>query len=309
MPSRALPSLLSPSLPSPSRRRVLTGFAAAAGCLVAGLGRAGAAAFPGPLAETFAALEQQSGGRLGVALLDTRTGARAGHRADERFPMCSTVKLLVTGATLAKVDRGDDRLDRTIPVAESDLLAHAPVTRRHVGGDMTVEALCAAAMTVSDNTAANLLLDALGGPAGATAVVRSLGDTVTRLDRKEPALNEALPGDPRDTTTPKAMLADLDALALGNALAPPSREMLVGWMVANQTGGARLRAGVPDGWRVGDKTGAGGNGTSNDVAILWPPGRAPVLVAAFLTGSSAPPARRDEIIAAVGRAIAGLVRD
>ena len=159
-------------------------------------------------------------------------------------------------------------------------------------------------MTLSDNTAGNLLLASMGGPAGLTAFLRSLGDAVTRLDRIEPGLNEAIPGDPRDTTTPAAMLANLQALALGSALSAGSREQLVGWLLGNRTGDTRLRAGLPDGWRSGDKTGSGERGTTNDVGILWPPGRAPVLVAAYLTGTPAAAEQRNATIAAVGQAVA-----
>lgn len=288
-----------------TRRGVVTQIAVAAGLLAAGRVSAPATGFPDPLAATFAGLERESGGRLGIAMFDSRTGARLSYQADRQFPMCSTVKLLITGGVLARVDRGAERLGRRIRFAGSDLLAYSPVTKTHIGGaGMSLEELCAAALMWSDNTAANLLLDAIGGPAGLTAFARSLGDEVTRLDRKEPDLNEALPDDPRDTTTPAMMLADMQALVLGSALAPTSQAKLVAWLVANKTGDARLRAGLPKDWRVGDKTGSGGYGTTNDVGIFWPPQRAPVLVAVYLTGSAASPEQRDASIAAVGRAVA-----
>jgi beta-lactamase class A len=165
---------------------------------------------------------------------------------------------------------------------------------------MTVGELCEAAITVSDNTAGNLLLASFGGPAGLTAYIRSLGDPMTRLDRNEPTLNEATPGDVRDTTTPAAMLGLMRQLLLGTALSPASRERLVGWLVANTTGNARLRAGAP-GARVGDKTGTGAHGTTNDVGIIWPPGREPILVAAFLTNTPREGAANEAILASVGR--------
>lgn len=293
-----------------TRRHVLTQIAVAAGLLAAGRIPAVATTFPDPLAATFAALERESGGRLGVAMFDSRTGARLSYQADRRFPMCSTVKLLITGAVLARVDRGAERLDRRIRFADSDLLAHAPITKVHVGGNgMSLEELCAAAMIMSDNTAANLLLDVIGGPAGLTAFARSLGDEVTRLDRREPELNEARPDDPRDTTSPAMMLVDMHALVLGSALAPTSQAKLVAWLVANKTGDARLRASLPKDWRVGDKTGTGGYGTTNDVGIFWPPQRAPVLVTVYLTCSAASPEQRDGTIAAVGRAAAMAIAD
>jgi beta-lactamase class A len=185
------------------------------------------------------------------------------------------------------------------------VVVNSAITKDRAGGEgMTLGELCEAAMIVSDNTAGNLLLAALGGPAGLTAYARSLGDTVTRLDRIEPELNEAIPGDPRDTTSPAAMLADLRTLVLGDALSASSRELLTQWLIGNKTGDTRLRAGLPKGWRVGDKTGAGEHGTTNDVGIIWPPGRAPVLVAIYLTGTPQGGDQRNATLAAVGRAVA-----
>ncbi|MDN3566492.1 class A beta-lactamase [Paeniroseomonas aquatica] len=288
----------------------------AAGGMMAGLGlmaaargaRAAADPFAG-LPAAFAAIEAASGGRLGVAVLDGASGATAGHRAAERFPLASTFKLLAAAAVLARVDAGQDRLDRRIHFGPAELVTYSPLTEPHAGKDgMTLEALCEAAMILSDNTAGNLLLGSLGGPAGLTAFARSLGDAETRLDRTEPTLNEATPGDPRDTTTPAAMLAGLRALTLGTALAPASRERLLGWLRDNRTGDARLRAGLPAGWRAGEKTGSGEHGTTNDVGLVWPPGEvaggAPVLVAAYLTGTTAPAETRNATLAAVARAVA-----
>jgi beta-lactamase class A len=172
---------------------------------------------------------------------------------------------------------------------------------------MTLDEICAAAITMSDNTAGNLLLAAIGGPSGLTAYARSLGDEVTRLDRTEPELNEALPDDPRDTTAPAAMVADLARLLTGDALLDQSRRRLLAWLLASKTGDARLRAGVPNGWQVGDKTGSGERGTANDVGIIRPPGRAPLLVAVYLTQSPQSADQRNAVIASVGRLIAAAV--
>jgi beta-lactamase class A len=263
-------------------------------------------AFSGETAEAqLAELERVNGGRIGVAALDTASGKRIEHRSDERFAMCSTFKFLLAGCALARVDRNEEQLDRSIVFAESDLVTYSPVTKTHVGqGGMSVADLCEAAMTLSDNTAANLLLAACGGPPGLTAFARSLGDTMTRLDRIETALNEATPGDPRDTTTPAAMLGTMQKLVLGDALAPTSRALLGDWLVGNKTGGKRLRAGFPKDWRVGDKTGSGGNGATNDIAVAWPPGRSPILVTAYFTESPASPEARDGVLAAVARIVA-----
>jgi beta-lactamase class A len=178
------------------------------------------------------------------------------------------------------------------------------VTKQHIGGDLPVAALCEAMITLSDNTAANLLLESLGGPMAITAYARSLGDELTRLDRNEPDLNEAAPGDPRDTTTPAAMAKNLMVLSTGAALPVSSREQLNGWLTDCKTGGARIRAGLPGSWRVGDKTGSGGHGSSNDVAVIWPDGRPPIVIASYLTEAAGDNEKRNAVHAAVGRAVA-----
>jgi beta-lactamase class A len=256
-----------------------------------------------------AQLEKQSGGRLGVAFLDTATGARVGQRADERFPLCSTFKLLAAGAVLLRVDHKDEHMDRIVRFSQKEIVPNSPVTETRVGdAGMSVQEICAAAITRSDNTAGNLLLGSIGGPTALTAFARFLKDEMTRLDRIEPDLNEALPNDPRDTSTPAAMMSDLHALVLGDVLSMSSRDLLTGWLVQNQTGNERLRAGLPEGWTVGDKTGSGERGTTNDLAIVWPPDKAPVLVSVYLTGAVPDPARRNRIIAAVARGIAAMRR-
>ena len=280
---------------------------AAIGCgLADASSRARAGGFSDKLAADLVQIERESGGRLGVAVLDTLTGARSARRADERFPMCSTFKLLAAGAILARVDAGKERLERRIRFEPRDVVAVSHITKNRTGGEgVSLAELCEAALTESDNTAANLLLAAVDGPAGLTAYARSLGDTVTRLDRIEPDLNEAILGDPRDTTSPEAMLSNLHSLVLGNVLSAASKDQLSRWLIANKTGDARLRAGLPSGWRVGDKTGSGERGTTNDIGIIWPPERAPVVVAVYLTETSKPDQQRNATLAAVGRAIAG----
>ena len=257
------------------------------------------------LVEAIARLESTSRGRLGVCLLDTRTGVAVHRRGDERFPMCSTFKVLASAALLKDAGRQLDRLDRRVRIAQEDIVENSPVTGAHVGGDgMSLRDLCEAAITRSDNTAGNLLLNNIGGTAGLTGFARSLGDAVTRLDRIEPGLNEAAADDPRDTTTPNAMAADYRRLLFGDVLSVEARDLLVNWLVANKTGDSRLRAGLPQGWRIGDKTGAGEHGTTNDVAVVWPPGRAPLIISAYLTRAALDPNGRNEVIANVGREIA-----
>jgi beta-lactamase class A len=234
----------------------------------------------------FAAIEQKIGGYLGVAALDTGDGRRIEYRATERFPLCSTFKFLLAAAILE--GSPGEPLDRKISFGPDDLLEWAPVTKKHVSeGSMTVGDLCAAAIEYSDNTAANLLLRIVAGPTKLTEYIRSLGDPVTRVDRTEPSLNSALPGDERDTTTPRAMVSNLKLLLLGDRLSIDFRKQLEAWMLANTTGTKRIRAGLPPDWRVGDKTGTGQNGAASDIAIVRPPQRAPILIAIFVAQSSA----------------------
>ncbi|MBV8283941.1 MAG: class A beta-lactamase [Candidatus Eremiobacteraeota bacterium] len=256
-------------------------------------------------------IEASTGGRLGVAVALGRGEPIVAYRGGERFAMCSTFKFLAVSAALARVDGGKDSLERHVAYGPSDLLEYAPVTRKNLSaGYMTLGDLCAAAIELSDNTAANLVVASVGGPAAVTAYVRTLGDAVTRLDRKEPELNTAIPGDPRDTTAPAAMLGDMQAILLGSALSAGSRAALLGWMDANQTGDALLRAGLPHSWRVGDKTGMGGahnrfgdSDTRNDIAIAQPPHGKAVVIAAYLTGAQVAAAQRDAALARVARAV------
>jgi beta-lactamase class A len=258
------------------------------------------------LRRRFAELEKERGGRLGVAVADSSSGRNVSYRGDERFPMCSTFKTLAVAAVLARVDSGKEQLNRRIRFDAHDVVVNSPITKDRAGGDgMSLAEICEAAMIVSDNTAGNLLLASLGGPAGLTAYARSLGDNVTRLDRNEPDLNEAVPGDPRDTSSPDAMLSNVRTLVSGNVLSSASREHLVGWLVGNKTGDTRLRAGLPRDWRVGDKTGSGERGTTNDVGVVWSsPNRPPLFVSIYLTESSPDGAHRSATLAAVGKAIA-----
>jgi beta-lactamase class A len=259
------------------------------------------------LAKRIAAIEAESRGRLGVAVLDTGSGRRFAYRGGERFAMCSTFKFLLAGAVLREVDKGRETLDRSIPIRAEEMRSVGAFTKPLIGRNATVDQLCEAAVTVSDNGAANLLLAAIGGPKALTRFAREIGDDVTRLDRMEPELNEAKPGDPRDTTSPNAMLADLHRLVLGSVLTAPSRERLTNWLIATRTGDARLRAGLPQGWRAGDKTGTGEQGTANDIGVLWPPSGAPNLVTSYLTTSPLEPGGRDAIHAAVARTVVAAV--
>lgn len=259
------------------------------------------------LPAAFAQVERTNGGRLGVAVLDTATGERSGYRAEERFPLCSTFKFLLASAVLQRVDRRQEKLDRIVQIPPLPLLSNSPLTEAHAGKTMSVADLCHAILTRSDNTAANLLLESLGGPPSITNFARSIGDEVTRLDRNELSLNECLPGDPRDTTSPTAMVDDLKSVVLGEVLSAASCERLTQWMQANVTGLDRLRAGLSEGWRAADKTGANGEHTSNDIAVFWPVGKAPIIVAAYITQCRGPESKRAAMLAEIGRLVRGEV--
>lgn len=257
-----------------------------------------------PSVARIAEIERDLQGRIGVAVLDTANNRSIAYHATDRFPMCSTFKFLAAAAVLQRVDKEEEQLDRKISYGRSDLLDWAPVTKEHVEeGKMTVDALCAAAIDYSDNTAANLLLQTIGGPHGLTEFVRSLGDPITRLDRNEPTLNTAIKDDERDTTSPGAMLNDLKSLLLGDTLSPASRQQLEAWLVKNTTGDKRLRAGLPATWQAGDKTGTGENGARGDIAIVRPPNRAPILVVVYTVESAAPNEKIDEAFAAIGKVV------
>ncbi|MEL7642138.1 MAG: class A beta-lactamase [Solidesulfovibrio sp.] len=258
------------------------------------------------LRSRLAALERGAGGRLGLAVLDPATGRGFAYRGSERFALCSTFKLVLAAAVLDKSRDEPGLLARHVAYGARDLLAWAPVTREHLGQGMDVAGLCATAIQASDNTAANLLLAELGGPGALTAFARRLGDATFRLDRIEPELNSAIPGDPRDTTTPEAMARTVARLTLGDALPPEKRDLLVAWLRGNTTGGASIRAGVPPGWTVGDKTGSGDFGTTNDVAVLWPPQGSPLVLAVYFTQPQRnAPARREVLAAATRLVLAG----
>ncbi|MGC4813078.1 class A beta-lactamase [Micromonospora sp. DT228] len=260
------------------------------------------AAAPSPAAaQEFQRLEQTFGARLGIYAVDTGTGRTVRHRPDERFAYASTWKALAAAEVLDTTT--DAELDRVVRFSARDLVAHSPVTGTHVAEGMSLRALADAAVRYSDNTAGNLLLRHLGGPQGFEAKLRALGDTVTDATRYETALNEATPGDPRDTSTARALVGDLRAYTVGDALTPADRDVLRGWLRGNTTGAALVRAGVPAGWVVGDKTGTGGYGTRNDIAVLWPPDRAPIVLAVLSSRGTRDATPDDALIAQATRVV------
>jgi len=272
-----------------------------AGCAAPAPAPAPAPPSPVPT-DRLADLERRFDARLGVYALDTGSGREVAHRADERFAMCSVFKALAAAAVL---DRNPpEHLDLRVHYRASDLATYSPITEQHVADGMTIRELCDAAVRYSDNTAGNLLLADLGGPTEITAFARSLGDEITRLDRTEPELNTAIPGDERDTTTPRAIAGCVDALVLGDALDAPDRALLTGWLVGNTTGDARIRAGLPAGWRVGDKTGTGSYATANDVGVAWPPGAAPIVLAVLSSRAAEDAEPDDALLAEAARVVA-----
>lgn len=277
-----------------SRRQLLLGTLGvlASGCAGASAAKttasSTASASASEASRALAELEQRLGGRVGLFAQDTGSGRSLGQREDERFAMCSTFKWVLAAAVLARAERRELSLDQRVSFGPSDLQEHAPFARAHVAeGSATIEDLAFAAVTVSDNTAANLLLAKVFGPSGLTRFVRAQGDDVTRLDRDEPSLNDHAPGDPRDTTSPRAMAALLGRVLLGDGLLPVSRARLAAWLRACETGKDRLRAGLPPDWVLGHKTGTGPRGATGDVAVVWPPARAPLVIASYLSDSVA----------------------
>jgi beta-lactamase class A len=289
-----------------SRRSILTA-AAFAPLIASALARTPVAP---PQARLKSLEEATNGGRLGVAILDTAFGGVVGHRLDERFAMCSTFKMPLAAAVLHKAERGELKLDEVLPYTKKDMVFHAPVTEPNLAkGGMAIRDLAEATQKTSDNVAANLLVKRLGGPVEVTKIWRSWGDTITRIDRYEPDMNGVKPGEERDSTTPYAMATLMEKILTGAALKPESRNLLVRWMIDTETGLKRIRAGLPNDWKAGDKTGTGAGHTdignkTNDIAIAWPPGRPPIIITAFLESPYHGDDIRDEdqrVLADVGR--------
>jgi beta-lactamase class A len=287
---------------SPHRRTMLL---TAAALPFAALSLRAAAGTAATHADDFPALEHDAGGRLGVFAIDTATGKQVGHREDERFPVCSTFKLILVGAVLTRSVTEPTLMQQRLRYSSSDVVIASPITSAHAGDGMTVTELCAATLQVSDDTAANVLMKMLGGPAAVTSFARSISNPTFRLDRWEPALNTAIPGDPRDTATPAAMGHSTQTLVLGDALPAPQRRQLKDWLIGCKTGQHRIRAGVPPTWTAGDKTGTGDYGTTNDLAVLWPDAsasvRGPIVLGVYYTQGTQNAQPRDDVIAAAAR--------
>ncbi|AYF35306.1 class A beta-lactamase [Vreelandella alkaliphila] len=249
-------------------------------------------------------IERQLDARVGFAAYDLETEQRWEYNADQLFAMSSTFKTLACASLLQRVDEGSEQLGRRVKVSASDIVTYSPVTEAYADNrEISLFELCEATMTTSDNTAANLILQAIGGPQAVTAFVRDLGDSVTRLDRWETELNEAAPHDERDTTTPNAMVSNLEKLVVGNALSPQSKNQLREWLVNNEVADGLFRSQMPDEWVIGDRTGAGGFGSRSITAVIWPPEREPTIVAFYITETDASFEERNTAIAELGSVI------
>lgn len=279
----------------PSLRAVFLGFALCAAF--------SSLAVAQELGETVAAWETKLDGRIGVILRDTASDWTYSHRSDERFPMASTFKSLLCGAVLGEVDAGRESLTNQVTYSKKDLVYWSPITKKHLASGLPVSALCEAAVTMSDNAAANLLLKRVNGPVGLTGFLRGIGDATTRLDRWEPEMSKGTPKDPRDTTSPRAITTSLHNLLFGGALQPASAALLKQWMIDDQVADKLIRPHVPDGWIIGDKTGSGGHGTRAIVAFLQTPKGQTFMAAIYITQSKAGKDARNQAISAIGRAM------
>ncbi|NVI83185.1 class A beta-lactamase [Janthinobacterium sp. BJB401] len=250
-----------------------------------------------------AALEKSAGGRLGVAAWRQGSELRVAYRADERFPLASTFKAMLAGAVLARSVSQPGLLDQHVRYEKKELVTYSPITEKHLADGLTVADLCAATLQYSDNSAANFLMTLLGGPQAVTAFARSIGNTVFQLERWETELNSAIPGEVRDTASPASMAHSLQQLLLENSLPAPQRQQLDTWMRGNTTGDKRIRAGVPAGWQVADKTGSGAYGSVNDIGVAYPPSGAPLVIAVYYTREQKKADTNQDIITAATRIV------
>lgn len=260
------------------------------------------------LVEAVTEAETELGARIGLAVHDLETDQRWEYKSNERFPLSSTFKTLACANVLQRVDLGKENINRVVRFSKSNLVEYSPVTENRVGRKgMSLSELCQATLSTSDNSAANFILQAIGGPKALTKFLRSIGDDTTRLDRWETELNKAVPGDKRDTTTPTAMVTTLEKLLIDETLSTESRQQLQSWLKGNKVGDALFRKGVPSDWIVADRTGAGGYGSRAISAVMWPPNRQPIVAALYITETDASFDERNAIIARIGEEIAKTV--
>ncbi|WP_299002379.1 class A beta-lactamase [uncultured Shewanella sp.] len=255
------------------------------------------------------ALENQYGGRIGLSLMNTQNNSAIHYRASERFPLASTFKVMAVAAMLKESESQPQLLAKKIAYTEQEVKdsGYAPITSKHLKTGMTIEALCAAALQFSDNAAVNLLMQQLGGPDEVTAFARHIGDTQFNLTRWEPQLNLVYPGETQDTTTPNAMSLSLQKLVLGDILQKPQRDKLKNWLINNTTGDTKIRAMVPSTWIIGDKTGSGRFGATNDIAVLWPPKYNPFILSVYYVQQDIDAKNNNKIIREVTRSLLDII--
>ena len=246
-------------------------------------------------------IEQALGGRVGVSWYDENSSRQWHYRGDEAFPLTSTFKAFACAALLARVDAKQEDLQRQVAIQKQELITYSPVTEKFTGKTLSTADLCAAAVTLSDNTAGNLVLESIGGPAGFTRFMQALGDQKTVLSRWEPDLNEATPGDTRDTTSPNAAVQSLRTLVSGDALSQDSRQTLIGWLRDDQVADQLIRSYLPESWIIGDKTGAGGYGSRAIIAVIWPPQKKPIYLAIYLTQTDASMEKRNQALVDISK--------
>ncbi|WP_430794603.1 class A beta-lactamase Bla1 [Bacillus cereus] len=256
--------------------------------------------------QEFSQLEKKFDARLGVYAIDTGTNRTIAYRPNERFAFASTYKALAAGVLLQQ--NSIDKLNEVITYTKDGLVEYSPVTEKHVDTGMTLGEIAEAAVRYSDNTAGNILFHKIGGPKGYEKALRQMGDRVTMSERFETELNEAIPGDIRDTSTAKTLATNLKAFTVGNALPADKRKILTEWMKGNATGDKLIRAGVPTDWEVGDKSGAGSYGTRNDIAIVWPPNRAPIIIAILSSKDEKEATYDNQLIAEAAEVIVNALR-
>ena len=247
--------------------------------------------------------EHQIGARIGVAVYDVVANKLWSYNGNTRFPLMSTFKTLACAKLLADVEQGLQSFDTSTVITTSSLIEWSPITKKIIGEKMSLEQACSATMIMSDNTAANIVLTGIKGPKSLTHFMRSIGDDVTRLDRIEPDLNEAIDGDKRDTTTPNAMVTSLHTLLFGDVLSQASKIQLKQWMIDNRITGSLLRSALPKGWSIADRSGAGGFGSRGITAVVWSDKRTPLIISIYLTQTDASFAQRNKAIADIGKSI------
>jgi len=256
-----------------------------------------------PIAQKIEEIERELGARVGVSIYNVSTNELWDYKGNSRFPLMSTFKTLACAKLLADVDRGDQSFDTSVEITEDSLITWSPVTEKHVGEKFSLKQACSAAMLMSDNTAANIVLDGINGPKALTQFMRAIGDNVTRLDRVEPYLNEAKAGDVRDTTTPNAMVKSLGELLFGSVLSTTDKEQLKQWMMDNKVSDSLLRSVLPQGWLIADRSGAGGFGSRGITAVAWSENKSPLIIGIYLTQTEASFESRNKSIAEIGQEI------